>query len=262
MGGMLRTLTSAVLWAAFTALLLGGADRMLRACDLGLVPLFGALACAPVPVDAALQAQRERREKLRASLHTAQVSLAELPICAPPQPTKVVELPDPIKPPEPPKPVDPPKRPEPVNPSEPEPKPSEKLVIPKKVESLKGCWQSARGDIVIYDDSPEKKPVATGRFCYCFADNGRGTARLKYDNGGICSGPLVAELQPDKLSMRHNKRVCTGKRHGNFNPQDIVCIKAETGETTCESRSFGKYVIVKRLEEYVRVSEDECDWHG
>jgi hypothetical protein len=260
MGRMLRTLTSAVLWAAFTALLLGGADRMLRACDLGLLPLFGALTCAPAPVDAALQVERERRATLRASLHAAQVSLAELPICAPPQSAKVVELPDPIKPPEPPKAVDPPKRPEPVNPPEPEPKPSEKLVIPKKVEDLKGCWQSARGDIVIYADTPGQKPVATGRFCYCFADNGRGTARIKYDDGRICSGPLVAKLRPDKLSMRHNKLACTGDE--KFSPQDIVCVRSETGETTCESRSFGKYAIVKRLEEYVRVSEDECDWHG
>jgi hypothetical protein len=60
--------------------------------------------------------------------------------------------------------------------------------------------------------------------------------------------------------MRHNKLACTGKRQ--FSPQDIVCVKTEAGETTCESRSFGKYVIIKRLEEYVRVSEDECDWHG
>ena len=62
--------------------------------------------------------------------------------------------------------------------------------------------------------------------------------------------------------MRHNKQDGTGKRHSYFNPQDIVCVKTGADETTCESRSFGKYGMIERLEEYVRVNEDECDWHG
>src|SRR5271168_2607325 len=132
---MRRTGLYVALWAAFAALTLAGGYKMLKACDLGVLPLFGGSACAAPPADKALETARERQDKLRADLHSAEIRLAQLPICplpAKPKPLEQVKLPDPVKPPEPVRPPAPVKPPEP----EPEPKQVEKFEVPKRLEDL------------------------------------------------------------------------------------------------------------------------------
>ena len=243
-----RRLPAFLLWAAFAALILVGADRMLNACDLGALSLFGRSSCAAAPIDPQLQREAARRDILRANLHSVQMRLAQLPLCPPPtRPPAPVSPPKPIKPPEPAK-------------LSPPPKQEEKLTIPKRVEDLQGCWRSARGDIVIYHvDDPERKPAGTARFCYCFGTDGQGTARVRFDIGDVCTAPLSAQLTSDTLVMLHEKAACKNNPDRTFARQKIVCANTERGDTTCTSLSEGKY-SVKRVEQYIRVPEEECTW--
>jgi hypothetical protein len=251
---MRRTGLHAALWAVFAAVTLAGGYTMLKACDLGT--LFGALGCPAPAADRSLAAERERQDKLRADLHSAEIRLVQLPICPlppKPKPLEQVQLPDPVKPPEPLKP------PEAVKPLEPEPKPKqvEKFEVPRKLEGLKGCWQSVEGDIHIVTDDAERRHVGNARFCYCFGNNGRGTAQERFSDGEICRAPLTAKIGDGKVFMHHGKIPC--RRHGNHVGEDITCANNESNETTCEIQLLGKTLQEKFTEQYVRVSEEYCD---
>jgi hypothetical protein len=223
---------NAVLWGAFALLILTGGYVMLRACDLGFLPLFGASSCAAPAQAAEFAAEREREAHLRSGIHSEEIRLALLPAC--PQPL-------PLKPPEP----------------KPNPQIVQKFEIPKKVEELKGCWQSARGDLVIVDD--EEKPVGTARFCYCFGSNGRGVVQILYTDSDICRAGLIARISPDHVFMHHDKVSC--RQHGFFVASDITCGNDQSDQTSCEITNLNKN-RTKITEQFIRVSDEHCSWGG
>jgi len=237
---MRRTGLHAALWGVFALLTLMGGYTMLRACDLGIAPLFGATACAAPPADAGVAAERGRQDKLRAELHSAELRLAQLPICKlPPKPR-----PDP----------------KPIVEKPPEPKPPiEKFEVPKKVEDLKGCWQSARGDIEIVSDDAEQKHIGNARICYCFKNDGRGIVQVTYTDGDICRAPLTAKIRTSKVFMHHDNVNC--QKHPYHVAADITCGNGPSNETTCEIKNLGR-TANKFSEQFVRVSEDYCGFSG
>jgi hypothetical protein len=244
---MPRTGLYAILWTAFTLLTLAGGYAMLRACDLGIVSLFGASACVAPPSDMALAAERERQDHLRANLHSAEVRLAQLPIC--PTPPKPKPKPTPI--------VEP--KPQP-GPDKQDRKPDEKLTTIQKVEELKGCWQSSTGDIELIKDDGKQTPAGKARFCYCFGADGSGILQVRYTDGDICRGPLTAEIKPGQVFMRHGTISC--QTHGGQNAEEISCPNGLAKETTCETHVIGKFNDYKIKEQYIRVSDEYCGWKG
>jgi hypothetical protein len=259
---MRRTGLYAVLWAVFAAVTLAGGYTMLKACDLGLMPLFGASACAAAPSNKSLAAERERQDKLRADLHSAEIRLVQLPICPlppKPKPLEQVKLPDPVKPPEPVEQPEPKKeepKQEDVKTDEP---PVEKFEIPKTLADLKGCWQSARGDIDMVLDNAEETPAGKARICYCFGSNGRGKAQFLYTDGDVCQAGLIARLSPDRVFMHHGRAACRKSR--SQNPADITCSSDQSNQTSCEIQSLGKYRS-RVTEQFIRVSDEHCKWGG
>jgi len=224
----------AVLWAVFALLTLTGGYVMLRACDFGVLPLFGSAACGAPSADTAQALERERQTDLRAGIHAAQIRLALLPVCPKPLP------------------------PQPM-PDQDQTKNGEKFEVPKKVEDLKGCWQSARGDIVFTTDDAEQKPVGQARICYCFKSDGHGIVQVRYTDGDICRAPLVAKVKPDHVSMHHDNVYC---QHHSFNvAADITCGKDQSNQTTCEIQSLGR-IRNKISEQFIRVSDEYCGWNG
>ncbi len=241
---------NAVLWGAFALLVLTGGYVMLRACDLGFAPLFGAAACAaPIPDDK-LAAEREREAHLRSGIHTEEIRLALLPACPqplPPKPNPPAPLPNPPEPK--------PKPPEP----KPEPQIVQKFEVPKKVEELKGCWQSARGDIEMTTDDAEQKPIGKARFCYCFGGTGRGVVQVLYSDGDVCRAGLTARISADQVFMHHDKVFC--RKHTFQVPADITCGNDQSNETVCEIHNLGR-TGNRFSEQFIRVSDEHCSWGG
>jgi hypothetical protein len=231
------------LWSAFATLVLIGAYIVLNACDFGLHPLFGSGACQAPAANAALESERAKEAQLQSRIHTAEIHLALLPAC--------------------PRPLPPPPRPLPVKVPDPlpavDPKIEQTLEVPKKIEDLKGCWQSARGDIDILSDDAEHKVVGKARLCYCFRGNGQGVAQIFYSDGDACRSRLVARISPEQLSMRHDVISC--RKHGDYVVHDITCGNDQTDKTLCEIISRGK-TYIRRLEQFVRVTNEYCNWDG
>jgi hypothetical protein len=122
---------------------------------------------------------------------------------------------------------------------------------------LKGCWQSARGDIEIVSDDTEKRHVGNAR-CYCFGSNGRGTARERFSDGDVCRAPLKAKIAGGKVFMHHGQMPCH-RRRGPGVGANITCANNdESNETTCEIQNLG-YLETRITEQFVRVSEEYCD---
>lgn len=225
-----------VLWGIFAALVLTGGYATLRACDLGILPLLGYAACGAAPGDAAMAAERERQDDLRAAIHAAEVRVAMLPYCPKPAPPKPVEPPAPVP--------DPAKGPE-------------KFEIPKKVEDLRGCWQSARGDISIETDDAERKKIGTARFCYCFRSNGQGTIQVRFSDGDLCRAGLRARISSDHVFMHHEKVLC--RSHPPMVAADVSCGNDPANETVCQIQTLGN-VGNKVSERFIRVSDEHCGW--
>jgi len=254
---MRQTGLKTVLWVAFALLILTGGFVMLRACDLGFHPLFGSTSCPAPTRDAELIAEREKQDHLRSNIHKEEIRLALLPVCPIPPPPKP-QKPDPISP----KPEPIPPKPDPI-PPKPDPEPPKKIVeefkVPKKVEDLKGCWQSARGDIKMVTDDAERKPIGEARFCYCFGNNGKGVVQVLYSDGDVCRAGLTARISPDRVFMHHDKVYC-GK-HTYQVASDIVCGNDQSNETSCEIQDLGKN-RTKLTEQFIRVTDEHCGWTG
>jgi hypothetical protein len=230
---------NAVLWGAFALLILTGGYVMLRACDLGFAPLFGVTACsAPLPDDK-LAAEREREAQLRSSIHTEEIRLALLPAC--PQPLPLPPTPKPA----------------------PQPKPpiAEEFKVPEKVEELKGCWQTARGDIEMTTDDAARTPIGKVRICYCFRSDGRGMVQSRYTDGDICQGSLRARISPDHkhVFMHHDQVNC--QKHGYQVAADITCGNDDSNQSSCEIQNLGR-IGNKFTEQFIKVSDEHCGWNG
>jgi hypothetical protein len=227
---------NAVLWGAFALLILTGGYVMLRACDLGFLPLFGASSCAAPTQAAEFADEREREAHLRSGIHSEEIRLALLPAC--PQPL-------PLKPPEP----------------KPDPQIIQKFEVPKKVEELKGCWQTARGDIEMTTDDAARTPIGKVRICYCFRSDGRGMVQSRYTDGDVCQGSLRARISPDHkhVFMHHDQVNC--QKHGYQVPADISCGNDQSNQTVCEIQNLGR-IGNKFTEQFIKVSDEHCGWNG
>jgi hypothetical protein len=235
---------NALLWSAFGIMILLGAYVALNACDLGLRSLFASNACQARAASGALESERAQEAQLQSRIHAEEIRLALLPACPKPQPLQpeplpVVKIPDP--------------------PLRIEPEPKQAFEVPKKLEDLKGCWQSARGDIDILTDDAQHLPVGKARLCYCFGSNGEGVAQISYSDGAACRARLVARISPDQVFMRHDVISC--REHRDYVVHDITCGGHQSDKTTCEIISRGK-TYIRRVEQFVRVTDDYCNWDG
>jgi len=253
---MRQTGLKTVLWVAFSLLILTGGFVMLRACDLGFHPLFGSTSCPAPTRDAELIAERERQDHLRSDIHKEEIRLALLPACPiplPPKPQPLQPKPDPISP-----------KPEPI-PPKPDPVPPKQIVeefkVPDKVEDLKGCWQTARGDIEMTTDDAARTSIGKVRICYCFGDNGKGMVQSRYTDGDVCRGSLNAHISPDHkhVIMHHDQAPC--QKHGPQVAADIKCGNDQSDKTQCEIQNLGK-IHNKFTEEFIRVTNEHCGWNG
>jgi hypothetical protein len=235
-------------WITF-ALLVGCCGYLaLAACDLGIRPLFALGYCSVHAAPDRLADQRARERDLRDRIHEAELRLARLPVCAapPPPPPREpkkeakVEAPAPQPTPTP--------QPSPTE----TPQPQEQLKIPKSLSELKGCWQSARGDLPLVTDDEERRPVGNVRICYCFGDKGRGSVRYRYTDGRKCSGPARARLSDGKLMIDEPEHcavravvTCNSQGEGNSAICDVVSYGRTPG---------GGYTD----EKFQRVTEEHC----
>ncbi|HEX4411071.1 MAG TPA: hypothetical protein VH206_20060 [Xanthobacteraceae bacterium] len=228
-------------WTAFAALLATVGVVFLSACDFGFMPVFGLRYCQAKAAPLDLASEREREWSLRARIHEAELKVAQLPLCA-----KDTAPPKPAEPPVPP----------------PQPPPPEPLKIPKQLSELEGCWQSERGDIQIVSDDEARRPTGRVRICFCLGANGRGKARVIYnDDGQTCDGDLGANIEQKRLTMRHNLIPCAHGTSSGINGEIIVCTADAGGTGTCDSQTLGRVHGGLRGEKFERVSNEHCGWH-
>ncbi len=245
---MRQTGFNAFLWSAFGILILIGAYVVLNACDFGVRPFLGVGACRVPTANAELETERAKEAQLQSHLHSEEIRLALLPACPKPvvvppqpQPQRVVKIPDP-KPP-----ID-------------NPPAVQTLEIPKKIEDLKGCWQSVRGDIDMTTDDAEAKPVGQARICFCFRSNGRGRVQVSYTDGDVCRADLFARILPGQVLMHHERANC--RKHPFYVAADIKCAgNAQSEQTECEIQNLGA-VRDKYTEQFKHVSDEYCGWPG
>ena len=238
----MRLVKISILWALFVFLQAAMAYLLLSACDLGQ-PLFGFRYCKAPPAEApgSLLREQERRADLRDRLRQAQLQLARKPICALPV-KEALSAPEPIPSPQP----------------EPRQQTKEVMKFPEKIEDLKGCWQSERGDIDVVADTPEQKPWGKVRICFCFGTNGRGSIRYRFFEGDRCLGPLSARIDSGKLFMQHPKLRC--RTHGYIVAEDIACARDSNGAAACNKKEYGRFLTGEVEDEnYRRVDEGYCD---
>jgi hypothetical protein len=248
-------------WTVF-AFLVGCCGYLaLAACDLGIRPLFALGYCSVHAAPDGLADQRARERGLLDRIHEAELHLARLPVCAPPPPPSeskkearvVTPAPQPTPTPQPtPAPGASP-TPEP-SPTE-TPQPPEQLKIPKNLSELKGCWQSEQGDLAMKDD--HGNPTGEVRLCYCFGNNGRGSARAVWSNGVRCQGPLQARIYSERLVMRHQSLKCSDDYYDIY-PGEIECKgTTEENSTTCTWRTARS--TSNESEKYQRVPPEHCN---
>jgi hypothetical protein len=223
--------------------------QLLRACDFEHA-LFGFRYCqrAASAPQIANSSERERERSLTRRLHEAELRTAQLPVCTTkPQPKT---NPDPEKRPE-------PEQREPIVAPKP---PPEVLKIPAKIEDLKGCWQSDRGDLDIVTDDEKGELIGHVRICLCFGSNGKGEARYLYTDGDRCVGTLNARLEAGRLSMRQSRAGC--RVHNFIVPNEIVCTQSNESAASCNKLSLGKMRRRVEDEKYHKVDNSQCEWRG
>jgi hypothetical protein len=211
-------------WAMFALLLIAISFVFLAACDLNIRPLFGLHYCVSATSPPDLQGERERERELRARIHEAELRLAQLPICTPTAKPSVLK--------------------------------EAELKVPTRLEDLRGCWQSDRGDIDIVTDDAEAKPVGKVRICYCFGPNGHGRATWRFTDGRSCETDLTATLKSNELDMAHGTASCTD--HSDMVPAEITCKGQPAGDTECDTQNLGQSRRRVVGEKYNRVTEDHC----
>lgn len=239
---------NACLWSAFGIMILIGGYVALNACDFGIHSLFVAGSCHARKENAALKSERVTEARLQFRIHAEEIRLALLPDCPKPSP----------KPQHQPQPQPLPVKDEDLKPAE-KPEPQRRLEVPQKVEDLKGCWQSSRGDIDIFTDDAQHKTIGKARLCYCFRSNGQGVAQISYADGERCRAKLIARISSDQVFMRHEVIPC--RKHGDYVVHEITCGTDQSDRSLCEIISRGK-TYLRRVEQFVRVTDEYCNWDG
>jgi hypothetical protein len=255
-----RWLTTAA-WVAFVLVAGAAAYLTLAACDLGPHPLFGLSYCRAQASADPLAHERDRERDLLDRLHQAQLAIAQLPLCLPETPRRRAENIVPTPAPSPVPTATPTPTPTPAPTPTATPTPDDRLVVPRNLSDLNGCWQSVRGDLPMVSDDARQRPIGSVRICYCLDGNGGGTTRYKYQDGGRCAGPLQAQLSEDRLSMSHGRIKCVGSpRVGYVVPADIVCSnKAGEDSASCDTKWHLRIPTTSTDEKYRRVSEEYCN---
>lgn len=235
------------LWLTLPILLVACGLALLRACDLGPLPLFGLRYCVAAEPDSAFAAERARAQELQARIREAELRIAEKPICGPPLGPKnerETQLNPPIIPHTGP------------NPEEPTIDP---LTIPKKISELKGCWESVRGDLPIVTDDEEERLVGHVRKCYCFGANGRGQLKMSYTEGAKCRAPIYADLSGETLRIHQPKFSCIRRgQNKGLVPAEITCRGAESEAAACDEQIFARKRTSRTGDQYRRVGKDHC----
>jgi hypothetical protein len=213
-----------LLWVVFATVMVGIAYEFLLACDLSM-PVFGFRYCQKTQAGlfSKIETQAERKRSLKARLHDAEIRAASLPVC---------------------------QRQEPQAP------PPERLTMPGRVEDLRGCWQSDRGDTDVFTDDEAMRFIAKRRTCLCFDGNGEGRVRMTYDNGAKCDGPLTANLQGDRFTVRFPNVPCSDGSH--YVSTDVVCTNS-AGAASCDWRTHGYRRRVILGDKYHRVEASYCE---
>jgi hypothetical protein len=139
--------------------------------------------------------------------------------------------------------------------------PDDRLMIPRSLDDLNGCWQSVRGDIPFYSDDADHRPLGTVRMCYCFARNGEGYTRYKYQDGTKCIGALTAQLSEGRLLISHPRINCIGNPSiGYIVPADVLCAnKPGDDSASCDTEWHFRSPTMTRNEKFRRVSPDYCN---
>jgi hypothetical protein len=246
-------------WAAFVLLIGTAAYLSLAACDLGRHPLFGLKYCRAPERNDPLAAERERERVLLDRLYQAQLNLSRLPVCLPETPLRrepdrraeIVPTPVPT--------ITPTPTPSPSTTPAPSPTPDELMTIPRNVSGLKGCWQSVRGDLEVTSDDAERRLLGKVRVCYCINDdNGRGTARIIWQDGDRCIGQLRAQVSGDRLVMKHPRLGCPNGK-SDVNGEEIACSRqGDSDQVTCDAVSQSDYPGTQNGVPYRRVSAEYC----
>jgi hypothetical protein len=239
-------------WAVFTVLLIAIGIVFLDACDLNVRPLFGLRYCLSPASPPNLQPEQERERELRARIHEAELRLAQLPVCT-------AEDTGPAKPGVQPSDKDIMPAEKDTNAPEKDTKPPEKeaeLKVPSRIEDLRGCWQSVRGDIDMRTDDRYLKLVGRVRLCFCFGSNGRGRALWHYTDGRICETDLTATIETDELHIAHGEAHCTDQ--WVIVPEQITCKGQPDGGAECERQGLGRMRRHRVGERYKRVNEEYC----
>jgi hypothetical protein len=234
-----------LLWISAVALLGAGGVVVLHACDLAIFPLYGRKFCA-APRSEALARERTRNALLLARLREAELTFAQKPVCRPPPPAPAPELPQGDQPPE-------------QKKAPPAPKQQETLRVPDRLEDLRGCWQTIRGDQRFVTDDEEQRPVGpTVRICFCFGDNGHGTIKLLYADGVKCRAPLKARIDRRQLNFRHPAVDChRGDDYGVVAGEVICENRDESGAARCLTHNLGR-MRSDSTDQYRRVEPDYC----
>jgi hypothetical protein len=210
--------------------------------------LFGLRYCKVAASSRELENEKAHHRALLARLGEAQLRVALLPTCKPPQPKTVEEPPGPL--PSPPKTV-----------VAPGPSPGELGPITRK-EELEGCWQSVRGDLEFYTDDEKHEYTGSARICYCFGKNGKGKVRQMYTAGpkagSVCETKLTAVLKPDELLFSHPKIPCP--KVADVNPATIVCRSTPDAATSCTMTYHAKFPSPPSQEQFQRVPSEHCQW--
>ena len=239
---MLTTTSGRMIWALAAALLVAVGFVMLRACDFAIFPLYGHKYCLAAH-SGTLAAERARMAELQADLQQAELTYAQKPNCALPQP----EI----------KPILKTEQHDEPQPKQQEPEP-EKLKVPKKLSELQGCWESERGDISIVTDDEEKRPIGNVRKCYCFGARGSGQLKLLYTIGVKCGAPVSARLENGKLRMSYPTFTCMSRgKNWGLVPAVIECENGDNDAATCTEHDLG-HNAETIVEQYRRVERDHC----
>ena len=213
-----------LLWTVFAAVIGGIGYEFLLACDLG-VPVFGFRYCRNTQAASLhkIEAQAQMERSLKARLHAAELRAASLPECRPQGRERL---------------------------------PAERLTVPARVEDLRGCWQSDRGDTDVFTDDEAMRFVAKRRTCLCFEGNGEGRVRMTYNNGTKCDGPLAASVQSDRFTVRFPNVPCSNGSH--YVATDVICTSS-AGAASCDWRTRGYRRRVILGDQYHRVDASYCE---
>jgi hypothetical protein len=99
----------------------------------------------------------------------------------------------------------------------------------------------------------------TSDFCYCFADNSRGSIVEIYTDGVVCRGRVTASLSQSTLGIDQPALSCgtgAGLIRGHAKSR-ITCHPDANGVALCDTQNLGRMRFLSKDEKYRRAAEDQ-----